>query len=177
MPNNSLSRLRAVRRELVALALLVPLAIVLGLVLTRFPKVETTPRVAATTTGAPLPSDSPLPRPTAASPVAPKAQSVALEIHGPFGTRTYALRVDGELSVADLLAHAAREKLLSLETKDYGGSLGIFVEGINGVRSDPRQQRYWTLYVNGERSPVGASSARVRPGDTVRWSYEHLREQ
>lgn len=177
MPHNALNKLREVRRELVALALLVPLATVLGLVLTRFPETEATPTVAATTTNAPLPTSSTLPRPTETISAAPLAQSVALEIRGPDVKQTFAVRVDGAWSVADLLAHAAREQLLSLETKDYGGSLGIFVEGINGVRSNAAQERYWTLYVNGKKSPVGASSARVRPGDTVRWSYEHVKEE
>jgi hypothetical protein len=54
-----------------------------------------------------------------------------------------------------------------METKDFGAPLGVFIESLNGVKNDPSTDRYWRLYINGVLSPVGASSARVRSGDTV----------
>lgn len=65
-------------------------------------------------------------------------------------------------------AHVA-EGELSFSGRDFPG-LGFFVEEINGTRS--ADGYYWILLVNGERSDLGVSSARVERGDTIEWRYE-----
>lgn len=173
-----LSLLRHSRAELIALALLVPLALILGLLLGRSP--DRFLPASGTSTGSPSKDSVATPSfpSSTASPSAPAPAAVGtdviLEIKHGSEHRSYRLAVTGETTVADLLRRAEREQGLRLKTKDYGGSLGVFVEGIDGVENDPKAQMYWTLYVNGAFSQLGASSAKVRPGDTVTWAFEPM---
>lgn len=45
------------------------------------------------------------------------------------------------------------------------------MEAINGVKSDPEQNRWWYFEVNGHRSNVAAERYLVKEGDTIRWLY------
>lgn len=67
----------------------------------------------------------------------------------------------------------AQQQGLILKTKDYGAPLGVLIEGINNILNDSKNQKYWTLYVNNVRSAVGASTATVKPGDTITWKFEN----
>ncbi len=49
-------------------------------------------------------------------------------------------------------------------------SLGFFVDEINGQKN--AKGFYWTLYVNGVYSTVGASQYVVKTGDVIEWKYE-----
>lgn len=166
-PTQFLPRLKRLRPELTALALLVPLAIVLGFVLALFrtqpPAATPTPTTAATL--------SPTSASTPESPAAKQPEAITLIVRGPSGTATYRVTGLQETTVADVLHRAEAEHGLRVGTKDFGGTLGIFVEEINGTRTDQARGLYWTLSVNGTLSPLGASLARVRPGDTVTWTY------
>jgi len=64
---------------------------------------------------------------------------------------------------------AARADGLAFTGENYP-SLGFMVTALNGI--GPNDGDSWFLYVNGASSDVGASSARVSPGDTVEWKYE-----
>lgn len=178
-------QLRRTAPEIIALALLVPLGIVLGIVLTRWPTdppAGSPPHTPPTSVEAsPLSTVSPSPTaPPTVAPAAtavPRAPTASLSIESPTGTRTYLLPAAAETTVADLLLRASAEEGLALETKDYGPPLGLFIESLNGVRNDPARQRYWHLFINDALSPLGASSARVSPGDTVTWRYEPPHEE
>lgn len=148
--------------ELVILALLIPLAVILGAILWRQP-------LPPMPTLEPIATTSALPQST----VETQARQVVLQIvhDGKTAEHTLAL-LQAKETVANVLARAAEAELISLSTTDYGGSLGLFVEEINGVRNDPEQRIYWHLYINGQRSPLGASSAVVKEGDVIKWAYE-----
>jgi uncharacterized protein DUF4430 len=174
-------RLRKIRAELIALGLLVPLTAVLALTLRWFPQTTDTAPTPVAETQTPTPSATPAPSPTPRAPdtatPTPETASVVLDVRAPSGPTTYHVPVPaGPATVAEILASAADHSGLQLKTKDFGGSLGTFVEAINGVENDPARSLYWSLYVNGTFSPLGASSARVRAGDTVTWKYEHAHE-
>lgn len=176
MSSTFFQRVRSLRAELAAVTLLLPLALVLGFILARFPagvaQSNVTPGVpSSSTVNTALPAVTSAVSPAAATPA---TQTVTLEIKSSSGTATYGLPVTGETTVAALLTQASKTHGFSLETKDYGGTLGIFVEGISGIRSDNAREWYWTLYLNGTKSPLGASSARVRAGDRVTWSFEPM---
>lgn len=177
MSSTFFQRLRSLRAELAAVALLLPLAVVLGFVLSRYPAGEVPPAATGSVPGSATvgtaPSAVPSPESTAGVSSVP-TQTITLEIKSPSGLATYESPVMEETTVAELLALASREHRLRLETKDYGGTLGIFVEGINDTRNDAAREWYWTLYVNGTKSPLGASSARVHAGDRVTWSFEPI---
>jgi len=48
--------------------------------------------------------------------------------------------------------------------------LGFFVDTIDGRRTEDGY--HWLLYIDGEMSSRGVSSARVAPGSVVEWRYE-----
>ena len=175
MPN-MFAKFRRFGPETLSLVLLLPLVVVLGFILWRLPQ----PAPTSTVPSAPAPiaalAVSPSPPETSPDPEA-QTEAVTLDIKGPAETKTYRLSAQAETTVADLLARAQREQGLKLEAKDYGGSLGIFVEGLNGTRNDPTKKLYWSLYVNGVFSQLGASAAPARPGDTVTWAYERAHEE
>jgi hypothetical protein len=50
--------------------------------------------------------------------------------------------------------------------------LGFFIESIGNRRN--RGGLFWTLYVNGAYSDVGASNYVVKRGDVIEWRYEKL---
>jgi hypothetical protein len=180
--------LRRFGGELLTLSILVPLVIVLGIMLYRFsgsaavatpsptpsPTATVTPSPTATILGE---ASSTTPSPvstTAASSIA--QQQVGLQIVSPRGSASYEVPISGDKRVTEVM-QLAQAQGLRLKTKDFGGSLGIYVEEINGVAEDPSKQLYWHLYLNGGRSPLGASNAQVKPGDTVRWVLEKMHNE
>lgn len=159
MINHFTQRISRAKAELIALAILAPLAIVLGALLLRWPDSGQVAEL-------PTPTLSP------ASATTAPAAAVSLVIESPDGALRLSVPAADSMTAADVLlaAHAAGQ--LAAEVKDYGGELGIFVEALNGQANDPSNNQYWFLYINGTKSPVGASRAPVRAGDTVTWKYE-----
>lgn len=66
-------------------------------------------------------------------------------------------------------AYALSSRSFSFETDEYP-SLGLFITSINGTSN--ANGYYWTLYINGNYSELGASSASVHAGDTLEWRYQ-----
>src|SRR3989338_7083986 len=152
------------KNELIVLAVLVPLVILLGVMIIKWPQLQTasiseeivsTPDqtgqgvvVADTTTASIYPT--------------PVRETVLLIIeNGPKKT----------------VVQVVAENKMTMEEKDYGESMGILIESINSVANDNGQKRYWYLYVNGQLSPVGASQAQVKAGDEVNWKYEEEKDE
>lgn len=168
MPTPPTNRWRNARSELIITALLLVLAIALGAFLFRKP---------AAVTPTPEPSVSPVIASPVATPELPSpspstAQITTLEIKHPTQTKRLSLAITKPITVADLMTRAAREQSLQIITKDYGGSLGLFFESIDGLKNDTATNQYWSLYINNTKSAVGASTAVVHPGDIVSWRYE-----
>jgi hypothetical protein len=57
-------------------------------------------------------------------------------------------------------------------TKEFSG-MGEYVVGINGVESDSANN-FWSFYVNGQQSPVGASQYITKNGDILEWKLETI---
>ena len=168
--------MRRIGGELIALLVLIPLIVVLGLILVRFghaPAPTSLPEllIASPSPAAGEDAGKVVGSAVVADTISPIAPSVTLEIAQNGTTKKYSIPVTSEVIVAELLTKAQTQGL-QLKTKDYGGSLGLFVEEINGVRNDPATNRYWHLYINNQRSPLGASNALAKLGDTIRWSLE-----
>lgn len=161
--------------ELVALALLLPLAIILGLLLWRTPN-SAVPHATQNAPAVQEPSFSPITS-VSSSPVASvnviDSQSFDLQIVTPEAEKDYSVALEAnQVSVADILLQAQKAGHITLSTQDYGASMGLFVEEINGVRNNPTTQFYWHLYINGQRSALGASAVIVGTDDRIKWSYE-----
>ncbi|MBI2577646.1 MAG: DUF4430 domain-containing protein [Candidatus Wildermuthbacteria bacterium] len=69
-------------------------------------------------------------------------------------------------TVWQLLQALERRHGIILETRNFAG-VGIFVEGINGIRNTNTQ--YWQYWVNGEYAKVGAGQYKLKNGDEVLW--------
>ena len=59
---------------------------------------------------------------------------------------------------------------LNFQSKSYQG-LGEMITEIAGIPNG-QNGRYWFLYVNSKKSPVGASSYQLNPGDVIEWRFE-----
>lgn len=53
------------------------------------------------------------------------------------------------------------------------GDLGEFVKSINGV--SPDSSHFWSFYVNGSQSQVGAQTYITKSSDTVEWKLEEIK--
>jgi hypothetical protein len=59
-----------------------------------------------------------------------------------------------------------------VEVKVYSG-IGEFVDGIDGLKSDTKH--FWSFYVNGKQSTVGAGSYTTKTTDTIEWKFEQIK--
>lgn len=160
------------KSELVALAILIPLVIIFGFVIARIPEGKA-PK--ADVQQAQLPAT---PQSTAdVAGVQDVEQTVVLVIEYPDEPMQYDVVVNGETTVEQVLNKAVNEHDLRMSSKDFGGELGIFVESFGDITNDEASGLYWHLYVNGELSPLGASSAKVKAKDIVTWKYEEMHEE
>lgn len=58
------------------------------------------------------------------------------------------------------------------DTKSYKG-LGEIVTGIDGTKADSKH--FWSFYVNGKQSQVGAGSYVTKNGDKITWKLEEIK--
>jgi|GEM_PF-2591240 len=49
----------------------------------------------------------------------------------------------------------------------YRSVFGAFIDSIDGLEDDPTTQHFWTLYINGVESNVGASEAIILEDETI----------
>jgi hypothetical protein len=64
---------------------------------------------------------------------------------------------------------SVKDNNFSFKTKEYP-SLGIFVDGINGIMGKSGQ--YWIYYVNDKEASVSVSKYKINNGDVISWKYE-----
>jgi hypothetical protein len=95
--------------------------------------------------------------------------TVAVDLLVGEGGALYLLALPQGSSVYDAMIQAASTTPFSFVSEFYPG-LGHFVKEINGTKNS--NGAYWTLYVNGIFSPVGASGYRLNEGDSIEWKFE-----
>lgn len=59
-----------------------------------------------------------------------------------------------------------------VETQSFGG-VGEFVKSINGI--EPGATHFWSLYVNGSQSQVGATEYMTKSTDSIEWKLEEIK--
>lgn len=141
------------------------------------PTEETASTTEATETGAEAPSAEPAPIPdpvfataktentvTATALVAPQTATMIVE------GASFPIRVAEGSTVEEAMVALRSEGSISFTTRTYAG-LGSFVKEING-KTDTNEY-YWILHINGRKSAVGISQARISSGDVIEWKYEH----
>jgi len=77
-----------------------------------------------------------------------------------------------EGSSAYELMNQLKQDGLTFSATEYSG-LGFFITEINGVKEDRKKSNYWTLYINGKESSVGASQLILKEGDLIEWTNEN----
>lgn len=102
---------------------------------------------------------------TAASPIAPCGATATLTIL----SAPHAVCVSATSTVLGIMQDLFARGEIVYAGRDYPG-LGFFVETINGEGAPSGSS--WILYINGKPSDIGASGARVKPGDTALWRIE-----
>ncbi|MBZ9578497.1 DUF4430 domain-containing protein [Patescibacteria group bacterium] len=80
------------------------------------------------------------------------------------------IRLSGEETVFDLLKKVTEENNLEFSFKEYP-DLGVFVESIDNMGSDPKSNKWWQYWVNNEYAQLEAGSFFLEDGDTVEWKY------
>lgn len=105
--------------------------------------------------------------------VAPQDQQIKVNLMLDFGNgqvKTYnQVALPKDSTVFDLLKKVTAENSFNLNSKDYGGELGVFIQGIGGVSNS--RDKFWQYWINNEYSQVGASSYQLKNGDLVEWKY------
>jgi len=92
---------------------------------------------------------------------------ITLEI----GDKKYQAEVKPESTAYDLMKILQTTRGLKFSAKEYAG-MGALVEEIDGIKNDLKANKFWIFYVNGESSPVGASSYVLKNNDVINWKYE-----
>ena len=72
-------------------------------------------------------------------------------------------------TVLDIMKKSQNKNQISFNTKKY--SYGEFIYEINGVQNN--NSSYWFLYLNGKRTPAGASQQKVYTNDIIEWKFEN----
>lgn len=87
---------------------------------------------------------------------------------------TYDLQLTITTTVYNAMRLLQQDSEFSFNGKNYG-SLGFFVEEINGIKNNQQNNKYWIYYINGESSKVGVSSYVLKPNDIITWKYENYK--
>ncbi len=70
-------------------------------------------------------------------------------------------------TVFDILKEIIAANNINFDYKDYGGDMGVFVNGIGEKTNDFDSGYYWQYCINGQYSKVGASSYKLKASDVV----------
>jgi len=97
---------------------------------------------------------------------------VTLKINTGVNSYEYSEKIKKDATVFDLIKETSTKENFSLEYQN--SSMGVFVEGIYGVKNDNQAQKYWTFLVNGDFAEVGASQYKLSEGDVVEWKYGEM---
>ena len=73
-------------------------------------------------------------------------------------------------TVFALLKKTAEKNNLELSFKEFPGT-GVFIESIDGLPIGTENNKWWQYWVNEEYANVGASSFKLKNGDSIEWKY------
>ncbi len=121
------------------------------------PTPTVTPSPTPTSVPTPTQTDTPTPTPTTL-----KIQ-IGIDYAGQRPTDSDTTSVNQGQTAWDAVVAAVG--ISNIQYTDYGGSMGIFITGFNGVNAASNQ--YYEFEVNGVSSNVGVSSYKVNDGDKL----------
>jgi hypothetical protein len=121
--------------------------------------------VDATSTPTPTPTLTPTPTPTETPSPTPAGLRIQIGIDyaGQKPSDSYTISVNPGQTAWDAVVTAVG--INNLQYTDYGGDLGIFISGFNGINAASNQ--YFEFRVNGVSSMVGVSTYKCNDGDKL----------
>lgn len=105
--------------------------------------------------------------PTSTVDSAPPPITVTVRVDQP---QTQQARVESGTAVFTLMETMRATDRLSFHARDFGGSLGKFIDEINGVKNT--SDHFWIYYINNKKASVGVSNYVLQPDDVITWKYE-----
>ncbi|MEK7567776.1 MAG: DUF4430 domain-containing protein [Patescibacteria group bacterium] len=85
------------------------------------------------------------------------------------GGKPLPISVSENKNLYDEMLTLQNENTLQFKSKYFNG-IGYFIEEIGGIKNE--NGYYWSLYVNGKESELGASTLIPKIGDLIEWRYE-----
>ena len=79
----------------------------------------------------------------------------------------------GGSSVYDLMENLKKQDKLRFSGTNYSG-IGFFVEEINDIENNPKENSFWLYYVNGKEANVGITGYILKPGDVIEWKFDKI---
>lgn len=125
------------------------------------PASDSSPTPTATPTPTSAPQSTTTPTPTVVQ--SEIAVTIGVEYAGQKNSDSYSVKVSPNQSVWEAVQKAIG--VSNLQYTDYGGSMGIFITGLNGVAAAANQ--YYEFRVNGVSSDIGISSYVCKDGDRL----------
>lgn len=116
-------------------------------------------------TPTPTPSEQVTPTPTITPTPVTQAIEVDIDYAGEHAANTYTTSITAGETAWQAVQDAVG--LANIHDTDYGGDLGIFITGFNGV--DASSNQYFDFQVNGTSSNVGVSSYKVADHDILKF--------
>ena len=129
------------------------------------PSTTPTPTLLVVDTPTPTPTLTPTPTPTETPSPTPAGLNIQIGIDyaGQKTADSYPIKVSQGQSAWDAVVSAVGSS--NLQYTDYGGDMGIFITGFNGITAASNQ--YFEFRVNGVSSMVGVSSYKCNDGDKL----------
>lgn len=124
---------------------------------------NTTPSSSPTETPTSIPTSSPTPTPTPTPTPAGQSVQIGIDYGGQKSNDSYSVTVNSDQAAWEVVSSAIG--VSNLQYTDYGGDMGIFITGFNGVIASSNQ--YYEFRVNGVSSSVGVSSYHLSDGDKL----------
>jgi len=79
-------------------------------------------------------------------------------------------QIEQGTTVYELMNKLTSEGLITFKTRNFGGSLGYFVQDINGIENT--NDHFWIYSINGKKATIGISNYTLKSKDTISWNYE-----
>lgn len=87
------------------------------------------------------------------------------------GDKRHEISIPEQSTVYNLMISLKQRGDLDFKGKDSSG-LGFFVEEINGIKNNIKENTFWIYYVNGKTANVGVSYYILKTNDIINWKYE-----
>ncbi len=101
-----------------------------------------------------------------------KENLATFEFISPSNEKKLQIAIAENETVYQAMLRLKQEQGLSFEVKDYSG-IGAFVESIDGLANNPKENQFWIYYLNGKVATMGISLTKVHYNDLITWRYEN----